>query len=203
LTFIEPRMNMLPRLGLAFAAGLAAASLLPLAGRELRRTPLTIWGMVVSHLGIAVAIAGAAADASLTRETLAAARPGEVLNVGPWKVRFNGVDPVAGPNWTAIEGHLVATRGNTSIRLDPQSRYFSSPATETNEAAIATRLDGQLYTVIGHREGDRWQLRLWWKPMVTLIWLGGALIALGGLLALIGRLRREAGRPLPLSEARA
>ena len=39
-------------------------------------------------------------------------------------------------------------------------------------------------------QGDdrgRWQLRIWWKPFVTLIWLGGALIALGGLLALVGR----------------
>nr|WP_314444833.1 heme lyase CcmF/NrfE family subunit [uncultured Sphingomonas sp.] len=203
LTFIDPDMNLLPRLGLAFAAGLATASFLPLAGRDLRRTPLTIWGMVISHLGIAVAMIGAAADASLTRETLAAARIGEVLTVGPWKVRFNGVDPVAGPNWTAVEGHLVATRGGTSIRLDPQSRYFSSPPTETNEAAITTRLDGQLYTVIGKREGDRWQLRLWWKPMVTFIWLGGALIALGGLLALVGRLRRERGRPLGPAEVPA
>jgi cytochrome c-type biogenesis protein CcmF len=202
LTYLAGDMNLLPRLGLAFAAGLAAASLLPLAGRQLRRTPLTIWGMVISHLGVAVAMAGAAADASLTRETLAAARIGQVLSVGPWQVRFTGVDPVAGPNWTAIEGHLVATRGGTSIRLDPQSRYFNSPPTETNEAAITTRLDGQLYTVIGRREGDRWQLRLWWKPMVTFIWLGGALIALGGLMALIGRLWRERGRPLPLAEAR-
>lgn len=193
-TFVAD-MGWLPRLGLAFAAGLAVASFLPLQGRVLRRTPLTIWGMIVSHLGIAVAMAGAAADSSLTNETLAAARPGEVLTVGPWSVRFNGVDPIGGPNWTAIEGHLVATRGGTSIRLDPQSRYFSAPPTETNEAAIITRLDGQLYTVIGHREGDRWQLRLWWKPMVTLIWLGGALIALGGFLALIGRIRRERTRP--------
>jgi cytochrome c-type biogenesis protein CcmF len=202
LTYLAGDMNLLPRLGLAFAVGLAAASLLPLAGRQLLRTPLTIWGMVISHLGVAVAMAGAAADASLTRETLAAARIGQVLSVGPWQVRFTGVDPVAGPNWTAIEGHLVATRGGTSIRLDPQSRYFNSPPTETNEAAITTRLDGQLYTVIGRREGDRWQLRLWWKPMVTFIWLGGALIALGGLMALIGRLWRERGRPLPLAEAR-
>ena len=38
--------------------------------------------------------------------------------------------------------------------------------------------------------GGRWQLRLWWKPFVTLIWLGGILVALGGLLALVGRVRR-------------
>ncbi|GAA4017116.1 heme lyase CcmF/NrfE family subunit [Sphingomonas swuensis] len=198
-TFAAP-MGILPRLGLAFAAGLAAASLLPLAGRKLTRTPLTIWGMVVSHLGIAVAMAGAASDSAFTRETLAAARPGETLSVGPWRVRFNGVDPVDGPNWTAIEGHLTATRGGTTLRLDPQSRYFAAPPTETNEAAIVTRLDGQLYTVLGHQEGDRWQLRLWWKPFVTFIWLGGALIALGGLMALLGRVRRERRRVVGLEE---
>ncbi|MCW3797000.1 heme lyase CcmF/NrfE family subunit [Sphingomonas sp. BN140010] len=180
-------MSLLARLGLAFAAGLAVASLLPLAGRNLRRTPLATWGMVISHLGVAVALAGAASDTAFTRETLAAARPGEVLSVGPWSVRLAGVDPVAGPNWTAVEGHLVATRGGTTIRLDPQSRTFSDPPTETSEAAIRTLFDGQLYTVLGHREGERWQLRLWWKPFVTLIWLGGALIALGGALALVGR----------------
>jgi cytochrome c-type biogenesis protein CcmF len=69
---------------------------------------------------------------------------------------------------------------------------FSSPPTPTNESAIATAFDGQLYTVIG--EGDdqgRYQLRLWWKPAITLIWFGGALVAFGGLLSLIGRLWRE------------
>jgi cytochrome c-type biogenesis protein CcmF len=32
---------------------------------------------------------------------------------------------------------------------------------------------------------------LWWKPLVTLIWFGGILIALGGTLSLIGRTRRK------------
>jgi len=34
-------------------------------------------------------------------------------------------------------------------------------------------------------------VRLWWKPFVTLIWAGGALVALGGFLSLVGRVRRE------------
>ncbi len=81
---------------------------------------------------------------------------------------------------------------------------FSSPPTETSEAAIATSIaGGQLYTVIGKTdEQGRWQLRLWWKPAVTLIWLGGMLIALGGILSVIGRVRRER-RAAPLQEAYA
>ena len=60
-----------------------------------------------------------------------------------------------------------------------------------NEAAIDTLLSGQLYTVIGRSDAEgRWQLRLWWKPLVTLIWFGGGLIGLGGLLALAGHARR-------------
>ena len=194
-------MTTLARLGLAFAAGLAIASVLPLVGRKLRRTPLTVWGMVVAHLGVAVALAGMACDSAFTRETLVAARPGELATVGPWQVRLIAVNPVAGPNWTAVEASLEARRGSTLLALAPQSRTFSQPLTQTSEAAIRTRLDGQLYTVISAQGPDgRWPLRLWWKPMVTLIWLGGFLIALGGTLALVGRLWRDRRRTTVTSE---
>ena len=193
LVLLAPGLGILPLLGLVFALAVGAASLAPLWKRNLRRTPLFIWGMVISHLGIAVALAGMASESAFSREKLVAARPGETVTVGPWSVRLDSVDPIAGPNWTAVEGGLSARRGGGDpVRLKPQARMFSSPPTETSEAAIATRLDGQLYTVLGEPDGQgRWQLRLWWKPFVTLIWLGGFLVALGGLLALIGRVRRE------------
>jgi cytochrome c-type biogenesis protein CcmF len=190
-----PPAGLLPRLGLIFAAAVAAASVAPLAGRDLRRVPLHLWGMVIAHFGIAVALAGMASESAFTRETLIAARPGETLAVGRWSVHFAGVEPVAGPNWTAIRAQLEAKRGDTTLSLAPEARMFSAPPTETNETAIATRLDGQLYTVLGKPNGDgRWQLRLWWKPLVTLIWAGGALVAIGGALAVVGRLRRERRR---------
>jgi len=201
VTFIlAPDIGILPRLGLTVAAYLAAASILPLVGRNPLRTPLATWGMVLAHCGIAVALAGMAANAAFTSERLAVAKPGETLSVGPWLVQFEGVTPTAGKNWTAIEGQLQATRGSGAVTLKPQTRYFTDPPTETNEAAIETFWNGQLYTVVGKPDGaGGWQLRLWWKPFVTLIWLGGVLIAFGGALALFGRLwrlrrRREPGR---------
>lgn len=191
-----PQASLLSRFGLAVASGLVPASVLPLVGRKLLRTPLATWGMVIAHLGVAVAIIGAAADSSFTKERLAAVRIGETLEVGPWQVRLASIEPVAGPNWTALEARLEARRGGgVPVVLKPQSRSFSDPPTETNEAAIDTVWGGQLYTVLGKQdETGRWQLRLWWKPLVTFIWLGGALIALGGLLALVGRLWRERRR---------
>jgi cytochrome c-type biogenesis protein CcmF len=201
---VAPSVAILPRLGLTVAAYLAAAAILPLVGRNPLRAPLATWGMVVAHFGIAVALAGMAMNAASTEERLAVARPGERLKVGPWLVEFVDVTPTAGKNWTAIEGELRATRGEGLVNLKPQTRYYSDPPTETNEAAIETFWNGQLYTVVGKSDGSGgWQLRLWWKPFVTLIWAGGALIGFGGALALLGRLWRLRRRRRVADDRRA
>jgi cytochrome c-type biogenesis protein CcmF len=186
---LAPQIHILPRLGFAVAAYLAAASILPLIGRNPLRAPLATWGMVVAHFGIAVALTGMAANSAFTTERLAIANPGDVLSVGPWQVQLESVTPAAGKNWTAIQAQLRATRGSGIVTLAPQMRYFSDPPMETNESAIASFWNGQLYTVVGRQDvSGAWQLRLWWKPFVTLIWAGGGLIALGGALALFGRI---------------
>ncbi len=190
LLFVWP--GVLPWAGLSLAAGLAVASVAPLWKRNLKRTPLFTYGMVIAHLGIAVSLAGMASDSAFAQETLVAVRTGELARVGPYTVTLDGISPVIGENWSALEARLTATRGSSERILRPQLRFFANPPTSTNESAILTVLDGQLYTVLGQPDGQgRWQLRLWWKPFVTLIWFGGVLIALGGMLSLLGRVRRE------------
>jgi cytochrome c-type biogenesis protein CcmF len=188
-----PNIGILPWLGLSVAAVAGAASVAPLWKRNLARTPLFTWGMVVAHLGVAVALAGMASDSAFTKERLIAMRVGDKTDVGPFSVTLSGIEPVIGPNWTALEATLVAQRGNASpFDLHTQARAFSDPPTETSESAISTKLDGQLYVVLGKPDGQgRWQVRLWWKPFVTFIWLGGIMIAFGGVLSLLGRLWRE------------
>ncbi|MES3081529.1 heme lyase CcmF/NrfE family subunit [Sphingomonas faeni] len=190
LLFVWP--GLLPWAGLSLAAGLAVASVAPLWKRNLKRTPLFTYGMVIAHFGIAVSLAGMASDSAFTKETLVAVRAGEPARVGPYTVTLDGISPVIGENWSALEARLTATRGGSESILRPQLRFFANPPTSTNESAILTVLDGQLYTVLGQPDGQgRWQLRLWWKPFVTLIWFGGVLIALGGMLSLLGRVLRE------------
>ena len=189
LTSLLAEIAILPLLGLALGLGLAVASLLPLRGRKLSRTPLSTWGMVVAHFGIAVALIGMASESAFTKERLAAVEEGGSTEVGPWTIVLAGVEPVAGPNWTAIQARIAASYdGGEPIELTPQARNFWAPPQQTTESALVTRWNGQLYAVVGDRSPDgRWQLRLWWKPFVPLIWYGGLLLALGGVLALIGR----------------
>lgn len=189
--FAWGRVGLLPYLGLTIAIAVGVASLAPLWKRKLLRTPLFTWGMVIAHLGCAVSLGGMACDSAFTAEKLVAARPGETIRTAGWTLRFVQIHPVAGDNWTALQADMAVDRGGAPVLMRPQSRFFTSPPTTTSEAALLTRWNGQLYVVLGEEvEGGRWQLRIWWKPFVTLIWLGGALIALGGALALVGRERR-------------
>jgi cytochrome c-type biogenesis protein CcmF len=190
---VKPDAGFFVIISMGLAAGLAVGSFLPLWGRNLLRTPLTLWGMVIAHFGLAVAIAGMASESGYSSETLAAIDVGETKSVADWRVKLNNVVPVVGDNWVALEGEMVAGRGNEVHEIKPQSRYFFSPEMQTTEAALLTRWDGQLYVVIspaGEGNAKPWQIRLWWKPFVTLIWLGGFIIALGGAIALLGRVFR-------------
>jgi len=196
LVFAPRPVGWLTALGFAAAAGVAVASVAPLWKRNLRRTPLFTYGMVIAHLGCAVCLAGMASESAFSQEKLAAALPGDRFEIAGTTVAFDTVMPIAGPNWTAMEATLTVSRNGRVIGVaKPQARFFTDPPTPTTESVQMTRWNGQLYLVLGDAlEDGRWQLRIWWKPFVTLIWGGGGLIALGGALALVGRVRR--GRKL-------
>jgi cytochrome c-type biogenesis protein CcmF len=193
LLILAGPIGVLPLLGLSAAALIAVASVAPLWKRNLKRTPLFTFGMVMAHLGCAVSVAGMACDSAFTRENLVAVKAGETHRVGPFDVTFAGLRELPGPNYTALEGVLLVAKGTDKpFIMAPQLRQFTDPPMLTNQAAIRTFWNGQLYLTIGEKEIDgRWLLRMWWKPFVTLIWLGGAMIALGGALALLGRVSRD------------
>ncbi len=184
---------VLPLLGLVFAAGVGLASVAPLWKRNLARTPLFTWGMVLAHLGCAVSITGMAADSAFTKESLVPMKVGDVRPVGPFRLMFEDIQQVPGPNYDALQVTMRAELPNGDlVTLKPALHRFSNPAMVTNEAAIRTFWNGQLYVVVGdERAGGQWVMRMWWKPFVTLIWAGGIMIAFGGALSLIGRVHRS------------
>jgi len=193
LALFARNTGVLPLLGLVAAAVVGVASLAPLWQRRLSRTPLFTWGMVLAHLGCAVSLAGMASDSAFTVENMTTARAGETRSVGPFAVRLEGVRERPGPNYQALEAVLAVTRASGQpFTMMPQLHQFTDPPMTTNQAAIATFWNGQLYITLGEdTDGTTFLLRMWWKPFVTLIWVGGALIALGGALSLLGRVRRD------------
>jgi cytochrome c-type biogenesis protein CcmF len=187
--------------GLALWLGVASVELL------VRRRTFASAGMALAHLGVAVSMLGATASGALDDERLVMMRVGDRVAFGPWQAELRNVRPVAGPNWTAIEAEVGFRReGRAVATVRPQSRTYTSPPMETTEAGIAPLLGGDLYVVLGKPDGSgRWQMNLRFKPLVRLLWGGGLLVALGGMVALGGHLalplwrrrprRRAAGAP--------
>ena len=204
LAITTPGAGLFPIIGIALSVGVAIAAFFPLVGRNLMRTPLTTWGMVIAHFGLAVSVFGMAAESGFSKETLAALEIGKEHNGPDGKAELASVIPVAGENWIGLEGDIRFDNGGGQEVLKPQIRYFSDPVQQTTEAALLTKWNGQLYAVIAPVEGndDKWQIRVWWKPFVTFIWYGGLIVALGGMISLFGRVRRKRRKKSDEVEAR-
>ena len=185
-----------PGFRLILAATLLALALFAMYRRSRwsRRSPMANIGISLARMGAALIVVGAASDQLFPVQIVAVAKPGDRLKVGPWLVQFVTVNPVAGPNFTAIEADLRASRGSGVSLLHPQARSMIAPPKDVSEPAVETFWNGRLSATLTAAPNDGRQLRLQWQPFVTWIWLGGALIALGGLIVLVGKMLRQRRR---------
>jgi cytochrome c-type biogenesis protein CcmF len=93
---------------------------------------------------------------------------------------------------------LTVRRGGSTVAImEPSKRLFTVRQTATTEAAIETLGLSQLYASLGDLAPDNSvTVRVYWKPLVTLIWIGPIIMALGGALSLSDR-RLRIGAPRP------
>ncbi|MDC1383465.1 heme lyase CcmF/NrfE family subunit [Candidatus Puniceispirillum sp.] len=175
-----------------------------------KRIPRDVIGMWVAHLGIVVFMIGAVGDNLLNSEQVVRAKPGDVIKIANRSVTFSGVKQVQGPNYQALAAQLEYRdeQGRLFAVLTPEKRIYNAERQTTNEAAIRPTLLGDDYAVLG--DGDAkigYTLRLYYKPLISWIWGGAVLMALGGLIAAFGRQRVTKSQPTnavtagPLSSA--
>ena len=171
------------------------------------RLPTEVIGMWIAHFGIVVFLLGATGDGLFRSEQVVRAKPGEVVTIAGRDVTLVRVFERQGPNFQALTAELEykdAASGKIIARLMPEKRVYTAERQTTTEAAIRPRLGGDDYAVLGDGD-DRigYSLRLYYKPLISWIWGGSALMAAGGLVAMIGRRRRSAvTAPLPNNVAR-
>ncbi len=167
--------------------------------------PGALAGMTLAHLGVAVALAGVTGAVTQIRDQLVVIPEGGSVAFGPWRAGLVGVEPVSGPNYTAIRARILVRAGERDVAvLTPETRTYADPPMETTEAGFVSLAGGDLYATLGKptTEGG-WQVRLAWKPLITWVWAGGLMIALGGLVSAMARARARAGRPFVAPSAPA
>ena len=113
---------------------------------------------------------------------------GDVTNVGPFTVELENLGQEKGPNFTAAVAHTVLRRdGKVIATVEPQERFYPVRGMSRAEAGIITLGFGQFYESIAAPVNGRVDVKLFWKPLVTLIWIGAIVMAFGGVLSLSDR----------------
>jgi cytochrome c-type biogenesis protein CcmF len=143
------------------------------------------YGMLVAHFGIAVFIIGITLVTQFDVEKDVRMSPGQSIELAGYTFRFEGVQMVPGPNYRADQGSIrVFKEGDEVALLHPQKRTYLVQTKPMTEAGIDAGFTRDIYVSLGEAlGGGDWSLRLYYKPFVRWIWLGGILIAIGGLLA--------------------
>jgi cytochrome c-type biogenesis protein CcmF len=156
---------------------------------KLARQPLSYWGMVLAHLGIAVFIVGVTLVKGYETERDVKMNVGDTVTVGRYVFRFDGVTQQKGPNYQATRAAVTVSRnGNFVETLYPEKRMYNAGGMPMTNAAIDSGPFGDLYVSMGEPvDGGAWIIRVYSKPFITWLWTGFTMMAIGGFLALSDR----------------
>ncbi|MBW8617964.1 MAG: heme lyase CcmF/NrfE family subunit [Hyphomicrobiales bacterium] len=150
--------------------------------------PRSAWGTALAHAGLGISVIGIAATAWGV-EHISLTKAGEKIIVGPYNVALETSFKRSGQGFREEGARFLITRDDQSLgALETSKRVHAGREMPTTEAGIETFGFGQLYASLNEILPDgRVSVHLYWKPLVTLIWGGSLLMALGGALSLSDR----------------
>jgi cytochrome c-type biogenesis protein CcmF len=164
-----------------------------------------LYGGLVAHLGLLVAVAGISWAAMADRSHEATLGVGERARVDGYEVRLDGIDTREESQRRVIVARLTvldADDGEEIVRLQPSLNLYpgSSEPIGTPSIRVGTPWNGMrdLYAslVTVDEAGQTASLRFFVNPGIGLLWFGGLVIAIGGVIAAWpSRPRRAAASP--------
>ena len=189
--------------GFGLAAFVAAANVLEL-GRGVRayaranhlRVPAAVpaavarnrrlYGGLVAHVGVAVAIVGITASSAFARQTEVTLSPGQVVTFAGYTLRYQGQHDVRQPQRRVLIAVVeVARDGKPLGQVHPSLNQYPGASDPIGTPSIKYGVLKDFYSsVIGFSsDGTQATFRFFLNPGVMWLWVGGAVIVLGGLLA--------------------
>ncbi|CUH53528.1 heme lyase CcmF/NrfE family subunit [Shimia marina] len=161
---------------------------------RLGRLPRADWGKAVAHAGFGITMLGVAGLMAWEQEDIRVAQLNEPYVVGKYEITLEQVREVEGPNYLSTMADIrVRQDGREIALLHPEKRVYPVAGMPTTEAAIDYRPMRDVYLAIGDAQaGGAYTVRTYIKPLTNWIWLGSALMALGGCLSLTDRRYRVA-----------
>jgi cytochrome c-type biogenesis protein CcmF len=197
-TMIYGWHSVLTVVGVSTALWIAFSSLIEPVQRWRKGHSLTasIVGMSIAHFGLALFILGATTVDSWSQQKDLSLKPGQSAQVGEYTFAMTKLGATQGPNYEATEAEVVISKDGEQVAVvHPQKRIYRVQKSPMTEAGIASEWNRHLLVSMGDHLGDEsWSVRLQYKPMVRFIWMGGFVIAFGGLVAMMDRRYRQRAR---------
>ena len=147
------------------------------------------WGMVLAHLGMAMTVFGIAMSHNFSIEKDVRMREGDSVQILDYNFTFKGLKITDGANYQGGTADIEITRnGKPEATLHAEKRFYNVSKMGMTEAAIDWGFTRDLYAALGEQLDDgSWGLRLYYKPFIRWIWLGGLFMALSGLLCMLDK----------------
>jgi cytochrome c-type biogenesis protein CcmF len=167
-----------------------------------RGLPRSAFGTAVAHFGLGVSLLGIVCASTWGDERIVSVKPQEMVSLRSYDLIFEGLADRQGSNYRELMARFAVRHGGEVIgSMEPSKRSFASRQSSTTEAALMSRGFSQLYLSLGDSNPDgSIAVRLYYKPLVLLIWLGAVVMVLGGLLSLTDR-RLRVGAPRPAAKS--
>ena len=147
------------------------------------------WGMILAHLGVAMTVWGIAFSQNYSIERDVRMNVGDTVQIAGYDFTFKGISDANGPNYVGGKAQIDISRdGKHETTLYAEKRLYTVSKMPMTEAAIDWGFSRDLYAALGEKlANNAWALRLYYKPFIRWIWLGGLFMALGGVLCMFDR----------------
>lgn len=143
------------------------------------------WGMVIAHLGVASTVIGIAVSNAYGVQDDVAMQVGNRVNLLNYTIEFVSQEPLSGANYKGTKAQFTISYQNKSKAIYPEKRLYTVGQMAMTESAIDVTPFRDIYIALGEPlSNNSWSVRLYYKPFIRWIWLGGFMILGGGVFAL-------------------
>ncbi len=167
--------------------------------RRLAGLPRSNWGTAAAHIGLGLAVLGIVATSAWKTEQVLTMKIGQKTQFAGYELVFERVGSRDGPNYNEQFGVFALMKAGSPDRittLTPAKRQYIQPRMPTTETAIHLSWAGDFYVALGDpsEDGKAVAVRIYFHPLVRLIWIGALIMAIGGGISLSDR-RLRVGAP--------
>jgi len=143
------------------------------------------YGAHIVHLGMVLMTLGITGSSIYQHETLATLSPGEEIAVQSYVIQYKDLETEeseARQTFTAVMD--ISRSGRQIGSLNPQRNFYWSMEQWLTEVAVRSTLREDLYiSLTGIQQDGRATFQFLVNPLVIWLWIGGAVLLLGGSVA--------------------